>query len=315
MVDHHEHRSNVTEAGPAIQIAVIGDVHNAWSLQDHLVLQHLGVDLALFVGDFGNEAVDLVRLISTLDLPYAAVFGNHDAWYTATPWGRKKCPYDRRQENWVQQQLEILGATHVGYSHRNFEALQLSVVGGRPFSWGGPKWRYGEFYAERFGVSDWAESTARITAAAAATAHNTVIFLGHNGPSGLGDQPEAPCGRDWNPIGGDFGDPDLGAAIAATKAMGKSVPLVTFGHMHHTLRHTKAMQRQRLCVDADGTVYLNAACVPRVVKTEQGEQRNFSLVTLNAHAVIEASLIWVDATVKIMTAELLYRAPFAAVRA
>jgi len=35
----------------------------------------------------------------------------------------------------------------------------------------------------------------------------TLIFLGHNGPVGLGDRAEDPVGKDWQPIGG-FGDPD-----------------------------------------------------------------------------------------------------------
>jgi uncharacterized protein (TIGR04168 family) len=277
-----------------IQIAVVGDVHDAWSVQDQLALHHLGVDLVLFVGDFGNEAVDLVNEIATLNLPYAAVLGNHDAWYTATPWGRQKCPYDRHREDRVQVQLTLLGAAHVGYGSLDFADLGLSVVGGRPFSWGGPEWRYGEFYLERFGVADMVESTARITTAATASTQGTVIFLSHNGPAGLGDHPEAACGRDWPPLGGDFGDPDLEGAIAAAKASGKKVPLVAFGHMHHQLRHTKVIQRQRLYVDRDGTVYLNAACVPRVIPTDLGEQRNFSLVTVLGGQVIEAQLVWVD---------------------
>lgn len=111
-------------------IAVVGDIHDAWDQQDSLALKALGVDLVLFVGDFGNEAVELVRAVSRLDLPYAAAFGNHDAWYTATPWGTKHCPYDRSQEDRVRQQLNLLGEAHVGYSHRTFSHLNLSVVGG-----------------------------------------------------------------------------------------------------------------------------------------------------------------------------------------
>ena len=189
-------------------------------------LHHLGVDLVLFVGDFGNEVVDLGEgTIANLDLPLCrCLWQSRCLCILRRPGGRKKCPYDRRHEDWVDQQLDLLGKAHVGYGHRDFDPLQLSVVGGRPFSWGGPKWRYEDFYAERFGVADLAESTARITDAAGAAAHETVIFLSHNGPAGLGDQPEDPCGRDWKPIGGDFGDPDLAAAISTAKATGKTVP-------------------------------------------------------------------------------------------
>ena len=36
-------------------------------------------------GDFGNENVDLVRDVSKLDLPKAAILGNHDCWQTVSP--------------------------------------------------------------------------------------------------------------------------------------------------------------------------------------------------------------------------------------
>ncbi|WP_299486825.1 TIGR04168 family protein [Acaryochloris sp. IP29b_bin.137] len=291
---------------PSIKIAVIGDIHDAWDEEDPKALERLGVDLALFVGDFGNEAVEVVRAVSTLALPYAASFGNHDAWYTATPWGTKHCPYDRTQEDWVSLQIDLLAEAHVGYTHRVFPQLDLSVVGGRPFSWGGPDWRCAEFYRDRFGVKDFDESMARIVDAAAQAPSETILFLGHNGPAGLGDQAEDPCGKDWKQLGGDFGDPDLRDAIATTRSIGKRVPLVAFGHMHHNLRHTKAVQRKRLCVDEAGTVYLNAACVPRIIKTQQGLQRNFSLVTLQNHQVTEVKLAWVDAAYDITSSETLY---------
>lgn len=39
----------------------------------------------LFTGDFGNENVDLVRDVSKLDFPKAAILGNHDCWETVSP--------------------------------------------------------------------------------------------------------------------------------------------------------------------------------------------------------------------------------------
>jgi uncharacterized protein (TIGR04168 family) len=287
------------------RIAVVGDIHNHWNAQDHLALASLNVDLVLFVGDFGNEAVDVVRQIATLALPIATTFGNHDAWYTATPWGRKRCPYDRTQEDWVKQQMALLKEADTGYCHRDFDTV--SVVGGRPFSWGGPEWRFKDFYGEWFGVHSFEESAQRMQDAANAAAHDTLIFLSHNGPTGLGKEPEDTCGKDWSPIGGDYGDPDLAAAIAAVKASGKLVPLVTFGHMHHSLRHTKEVQRTRLCLE-NGTVYLNAACVPRILDTETGEQRNFSVVTLQDHLVTEVNLVWVNADLTIASTECLHTA-------
>jgi len=288
-----------------IRIAVVGDVHDSWDADDAIALQHLDVDLVLFVGDFGNESVEVVRKIADIDLPKAAIFGNHDAWYSASDWGRKQCPYDRTKEDWVQEQMDLLGTSEVGYGKLDFPALNLSVVGSRPFSWGGDVWKNARFYQEHFGVTNFKESTVRIVAAARSTAFDTVIFLGHNGPVGLGDRPEDACGKDWDPIGGDYGDPDLAAAIAQARDLGKTIPLVTFGHMHHRLRHTRQRLRTPVLVD-QGIVYLNAASVPRLIQTAAGRHRNFSLVSLQAGTVLEASLVWLNQNFNIVSQQILY---------
>lgn len=292
-----------TVRSKALRIAIIGDVHDQWDEHDAVMLHSLQADLALFVGDFGNEAVEVVRSIAALDLPKAAILGNHDAWYTATPWGQRKCPYDRATEDRVQMQLDLLGEVHVGYGKLDFPLLDLTVVGGRPFSWGGREWRTKTFYRERFGIHNFEESADCLMRAVDEAAHNTLIFIGHCGPTGLGDRPESPCGKDWNPIGGDFGDPDLETAIAYAHKLGKSVPLVTFGHMHHSLRHRKDIQRERLSIDAHKTIYLNAACVPRIIRTESTCVRNCSLVTLEQNQVQQASLVWVNQNLEITSEE------------
>ncbi|RMH74135.1 MAG: TIGR04168 family protein [Cyanobacteria bacterium J007] len=298
----------------SLTVAVVGDVHEQWEREDAEALKALEVDLVLFVGDFGNECLRVVRAIADLDLPKALVFGNHDAWYSATHWGRKKCPYDRLTEDWVADQLEITDDFHVGYAHLDFPEYGLSVVGTRPFSWGGPEWKYAEFYRDRFGVNSMEESRDRILAAVRETSCDTIIFLGHNGPYGLGASPEDPCGRDWNPIGGDFGDPDFQEAIAATRQLGKTIPLVTFGHMHHNLRHTKQRQRRSTHVDATGTLYLNSACVPRVIVTETDVKRNFSLVSLENGVVTDARLVWLDRHFQAIAQQILYENPGKAMR-
>jgi uncharacterized protein (TIGR04168 family) len=289
-----------------LKIAVVGDVHDQWEVEDGIALKYLGVDLVLFVGDFGNESVDVVKAIASLDIPKAAVMGNHDAWYTATEWGRRKCPYDRSQSDWVQEQLDLLGPVHVGYSKLDFTTWNLTVVGGRPFTWGGSEWKFADIVQQRYGVTSMEESTALIAKAAKSAAHDTIIFLGHNGPSGLGDRPEDPCGKDWHPIGGDFGDPDLAAAISQTLTAGKRIPLVTFGHMHRTLRHTKKQQRKAVFKSPEGTIYLNAANVPRILDDQGQRLRNFSIVSLEAGEVSQVSLVWVGYDFQVTTEEILY---------
>lgn len=289
-----------------IKIAVVGDIHDQWEADDASSLQQLGVDLVLFVGDFGNESVDVVRAIAAIDLPKATVFGNHDAWYSASDWGKQKCPYDRTKEDWVQDQIDLLAETHVGYSKLDFPKLNLTVVGSRPFSWGGNVWKNAEFYKQRFGVTSFAESTEKMIAATKSAAYETVIFLGHNGPVGLGDRPDDPCGKDWQPIGGDYGDPDLAEAIISARQLGKTIPLVTFGHMHHSLRHTKAHLRKAVVAN-EGTVYLNAARVPRIVQNGKERWRNFSLVSLQAGLVSQVSLVWVGQDFTVVSEEIIYQ--------
>lgn len=290
-----------------IKIAVVGDVHDQWEPADAVALKNLGVDLVLFVGDFGNESLSIVRQVAELDLPKAVVLGNHDAWYTASEWGRKKSPYDHSKEDRVQKQLDLLGKSHVGYGKIDFPHLDISVLGSRPFSWGGSKWKNEHFYQERYGVGNFADSTAKIVEAAQKTSCKHLIILAHNGPFGLGDRPSDSCGRDWQPLGGDFGDPDLTAAMAEIRKSRRDISLVTFGHMHHRLRHTQSQTRQAINQDQQGTIYFNAAVVPRIRETSQGKQRNFNLISWFQGKILEISLVWVQSEGKIAQEHVFYQ--------
>ncbi len=296
----------MTDIKQKITIAVVGDIHDLWDSEDEVALKHLGVDLVLFVGDFGNEAVEVVRQIAAIDLPLATIMGNHDAWYTASYWGQKQAPYDRTKEDRVQQQLDLLGETHVGFAKLDFPQFNLSVVGSRPFSWGGKVWRNENFYRDRYNVNNFAESTTRIVTAAKNTAHDTIIFIGHNGPTGLGDRPEDTCGKDWKSPGGDYGDPDFAEAIDKVRTLGKSIPLVTFGHMHHRLRHRKDRLRTIVNTSPEGTIYLNSACVPRIKTEKEKLERNFSLVSLDRGKVMQVSLVWLQHNGEIVSNKILY---------
>lgn len=289
---------------PSLRIAIVGDVHDLWQPQlDQAMLQALMVDLVLFVGDFGNEVVPLIQAIASLELPKAVILGNHDAWYSASEWGKKNCPYDRRLEDRVQQQLDLLGDTHVGYGRLDLPEFQLSIVGGRPFTWGGSEWKNHQFYADRYGIDNFEQSAARIIANAAASPYDTVIFLGHNGPFGLGNQPQDICGKDWDSMPGDYGDPDFARAIAATQ---KNIPLVTFGHMHHRLRSNGKLRKA--LVELNQTIYFNAASVPRIF-WEQGKAiHHFAIADLEQGRVSQASLVWIDQDLQIWQELCLYQA-------
>lgn len=294
--------------GQAVTIAIVGDVHNQWSSQDSKALEALDVDLALFVGDFGNEAVPIVQQIAAVATTKAVILGNHDAWYVASKVNQKKSPYNPIKEDRVQQQLDALGDCHVGFGKLEVAKCQLTVVGARPYSWGGTQWRHGQFYKDRCDIGGFVESTAKICESIDAAEHDTLVFLGHNGPAGLGDQVHNICGRDWKKRGGDYGDPDFANAIAHARTSNRHVPLVVFGHMHHELRYDKTRLRDRVVVDNHGTVYVNGANVPRVLETNSSWQCSFTLVTLAASKVETVRLIWVDNAAKLISDEYLYRA-------
>ena len=290
---------------PIVKIAVIGDIHDLWELEDNAALKHLSVDLAIFVGDYGNESVEVVQRIAAVDVPKVAIMGNHDAHYSASNKGIKNCPYDRTKEDWVQLQMDLLGQDHIGFGKREFPQFNFTVVGARPFSWGGSKWRHHKFYRDRFDIQNFDESAELILSAADEAEHNTIIFVGHSGPYGLGDRPEDPCGKDWGKRSGDYGDPDFAQAIALTQASGKRIPLVTFGHMHHRLKNNSDLMRRRV-IETTETIYFNSANVPRIENTPIGKQRSFSLVTLNQGNVESIEMVWLNNQFQSISSEQLY---------
>ncbi|XP_068647979.1 uncharacterized protein [Aristolochia californica] len=277
----------------SVRIAVVGDVHDHWDLEeDSKALDCLQPDLVLFTGDYGNENVELVRSISNLNMTKAAILGNHDCWNTHR---------FKKNNDCVQRQLDCLGEQHVGYTRLDFPMLQISVVGGRPFSCGGNRLFREMLLSARYGVSDMAGSAKKIYEAAQGTPENhSIVFLAHNGPSGLGSNINDICGRDWDFKGGDHGDPDLEQAIKQLKQDTKlQIPLVVFGHMHKQLAYRIGL-RKMIVVGDDNTIYLNGAIVPRVKSMSLGETSsrgfmeeesasgsNRSNTTLRAFTVIE----------------------------
>ncbi|XP_008813672.1 uncharacterized protein LOC103724251 isoform X2 [Phoenix dactylifera] len=247
----------------SVRIAVVGDVHDDWDLEeDSKALQLLQPDLVLFTGDFGNENVELVRSISNLNFAKAAILGNHDCWNTPQ--------FSEKKADRVQLQLECLGEQHVGYQRLDFPMLRLSIVGGRPFSCGGDRIFRRRLLSSRYGVNDMEGSAKKIHGAALGTPEgHSIIFLAHNGPTGLGSKVSDICGRDWVFRGGDHGDPDLAQAISDLQRDTQiPISIVVFGHMHKELAYGNGL-RKMIVVGTDNTIYLNGAIVPRV-KMVQG---------------------------------------------
>ena len=307
-------------------LVVVGDVHGQWDdVLDRAALDALKPDAVLFVGDLGNQDVPLVSRIASLQTSFnlVTILGNHDAWYCLTDRGRKRAIKNALQSSnlaqfsslgdtneytakQIYEMLDVLGSSHVGYATTTFPGVDCVFAGARPFSKGGVQWSAVKaFYEKYYGVGSMEESAERILDAilghedtatgGEAGAEVPLVVLAHNGPSGLGSTKYAPCGVDFMEPEDDFGDPDLEEALeTAYMSCGKKAALVTFGHMHSRLKH--GGMRNMVAVDARmGTVYLNAAVVPRV--TSVGEtslsRRHFVRVRLVDGVVVRAENVWV----------------------
>lgn len=300
------------------RLICVGDMHDAWGETDEAALRAMAPDAVLFVGDYGNENVGLVRRLATfaddVDFFVAAVLGNHDGFFSMSQRGRDNCPYNASEEDRVREQLELLRKYNPSYKSLDVHdaATKLSVVGGRPLTWGGPYWKHARFYRDYFNVYGMSQSAAKIEEAAVGASHGSLVFLSHNGPTGLGRLPSDPCGKDWgDDIGGDYGDEDLRNGIAAARRAGRAVPLVVFGHMHHRLR--RGGMRTMLKMEEDGssgrnTIMLDAAVVPRHRKSSRGHGIvcQFTVVELDsAGGVDTVEQVWATGTGEIVESTVL----------
>uniref|UniRef100_A0A0E0L8M4 Calcineurin-like phosphoesterase domain-containing protein n=1 Tax=Oryza punctata TaxID=4537 RepID=A0A0E0L8M4_ORYPU len=325
-------RRSMASAGSGrgrVRIAVVGDVVTPPYPLPPSPLRSgcLGLGLGMGAGDYGNENVQLVKSISDLQLPKAAILGNHDCWHTYQ--------FSEKKVDRVRLQLESLGEQHVGYKCLDFPTIKLSVVGGRPFSCGGNRIFRPKLLSKWYGVNDMAESAKKIyDAAANAPEEHAVILLAHNGPTGLGSRMDDICGRDWVAGGGDHGDPDLEQAISdLQRETGVSIPLVVFGHMHKSLAYGRGL-RKMIAFGANRTIYLNGAVVPRVKHAQSSRKpaistseqigleglgglmvptsRAFTIIDLFEGAVEKISEVWVtvgDAGTELEQELVLYKQP------
>ncbi|MEZ5990488.1 MAG: TIGR04168 family protein [Planctomycetota bacterium] len=242
------------------EILVLGDLHGCFDDRDLAWIEDRAPELVLFVGDLGDEDPDIVRRIRQLQVPYRVMLGNHDAWFSFR--------HDVVSER-LAEILELLGDRHLAYRLEELPTLGLSLLGGRPFSWGGPSLRSAPVYEALYKVRTQEDSARRIVDEARA-ARGPILILAHNGPKGLGSHPGDIYGKDFGKPGGDWGDLDLALALERIKDMGKQVPLVVAGHMHHRLVTGRNAERRQI-ERRDGTVYVNPARVPRILATRTGD--------------------------------------------
>jgi uncharacterized protein (TIGR04168 family) len=269
----------------AIELFVIGDVHGMWDDADRAFLEGRA-STAIFVGDFGDEDVPLVERLAAVRSPKAIMFGNHDAWNAM----RGRGPHDA-----VERELALAGDDFIGYRSKLIADGRIALVGGRPFSWGGG-WFDRSFYEPLFGVRNMKESAERITEAGMSVAAGIpLVFVGHNGPRGLGAEADSIWGRDFQTPPVDWGDADQQHAIDTLRAAGRTIVAGVAGHMHEQLLLTDGKRTR--CVAANGTTFVNSAVVPRHRHKWRTILRHFVRVEIDVGidgTTVTAEDIWVD---------------------
>ena len=243
----------------------VGDIHRCWRQVDSVYLERAQSDLTMFVGDLGDEDLEMVTRIADLPINKAVILGNHDAWQS---FSKKQVTQN------LSDSLDVLGEDHLAYSVREVPVAGISIVGARPFSWGGQSLRSPELYDEIYGVRTMRQSAAAIVDAARNAQHRDLVILAHNGPTGLGSATTDIYGKDFGKPGGDWGDYDLALALQRIEGFGLRVRAVIAGHMHHKLLHPRGAERKRF-IQRGGTTFINCAVVPRVERGKNGEELSY----------------------------------------
>jgi uncharacterized protein (TIGR04168 family) len=276
-------------SGVKAHIAVIGDLHSAWDDTDVETFNRSKYRLLLFTGDLGGSGSgDGMRIASSLArLTRQALVmpGNNDVDLYARiaaeltyRKGRAGLIGNLRSE--PPPPPDAGCAETCGYSAHpvDVNGRELTIIAGRPFAMGGSELSFPLALEQSFGVRTLAESADRLKALVDGAKTPDLLFLSHNGPSGLGAEASSLWGSDFRKGAGDWGDGDLTEAISHAQRRGHRVLAVVAGHMHWTLKGGGARESQ---VERAGTLYLNPARVPRIVGPRGARARYHFVLTVD----------------------------------
>ncbi|MDH3200202.1 MAG: metallophosphoesterase [Myxococcales bacterium] len=287
----------------AATIGVIGDVHLFWDAEDVAFFNRSNYDMLLFVGDLAAytqvRGLGVARSLGKLRTPALCIPGNHDGLH-ALQLGAEITPRAHRLRNvfcqgqdWRCNNLDrALGDVKlVAYSRQKVElsGIAFNLVVCRPHSIGGRRVACLRYLAKKYGVDSMDASSARLRALIDQCDDAPIVFLAHNGPSGLGDRADSIWGCDFRKQEEDWGDPDLEEAVRHAKDQGRAVLATVAGHMH---RRTKSGKNRPGQITKGGTLYINAAEVPRH-RIKQGAMKRHHVELTLTHTTATAKDIWI----------------------
>lgn len=287
----------------AAKIAVIGDVHLFWDDEDVAFFNSAGYDLVLFVGDLSGytqvRGRRVARSLRKLRVPSICIPGNHDGLHAfqlgseiAPRAQRLRKAFCRGQAARCRTLDRALGDVELlAYSRRRMApaGFPLNLVVGRPHSIGGRRLACIRYLAEEYGIDSMDASIRRLRSLVDSCDEAPILFLAHNGPSGLGDRADSIWGCDFRKTEEDWGDRDLEEAVRYARSEGRVVLAAVAGHMH---RRTKSGKRRPGQVQKDGVLYVNAAEVPRHRTVNGTKKRHHVMLKVRADGVVAEDL-WV----------------------
>lgn len=278
-----------------LRLAIVGDIHGQWSEADRRDFEELAYDHVLVVGDLSGlrwkGTLAVATAIGAMATPTLVFPGNHDASHPlqllaeVSGYPAHGARFAATQGTRLQALRQAL-APHdlVAYS-RHALSEHVTLIAGRPHSMGGPELSFAAHLEATWNVASLGASVERLCALVDASETEDLVFLSHNGPSGLGDTRSDIWGCDFKREQGDWGDPDLRVAIEHARSSGRRVRAVVAGHMHRGIR---GGGRRPSSVRREGTLYVNAAEVPRA--TSRG--RHHVCLTV-ARDTVDATDRWV----------------------
>ena len=287
----------------AATIGVIGDVHLFWDEEDVAFFNGAGYDLLLFVGDLAAytqvRGQRVARSLRKIRVPAMCIPGNHDGLH-AFQLGSEIAPRAHRlRDAFCQGQArrcrslgKALGDVElVAYCQRRLTpgGVPLNIVVCRPHSIGGRRLACLRYLDEAYRVDSMESSIARLKSLVDACDDAPILFLAHNGPSGLGDRADSIWGCDFRRKEEDWGDQDLEEAVRYANNNGRKVLATVAGHMH---RKTKTGKMRPAQMEKDGVLYVNAAEVPRHRRVNGEKKRHHVKLTVTVGGVTAEDL-WI----------------------
>jgi uncharacterized protein (TIGR04168 family) len=283
------------------KLAIIGDLHGHFTDDDVHYFNRSPYDLLLFVGDMGSgtrkDGVSIIRRVARLRKPTLIMPGNNDAAHLPDLAAELTYQAGRREILQALGKARSSWVIPTGYSsHVLLTPLgEVTLICGRPLSQGGSGISFAETLERVHGVGTPAVSVAKYRHLVADARTRRLMFLAHNGPTGLGETEDSLWGRDFPAPASsaadypkDFGDDDLRDALDYATSLDKEVLAVFAGHMHRRRGTSRPLSRLQ-----DGTTFVNAAVVPRIRSGGTGPEHHHVAVQFGPEGLV-VSEHWIN---------------------